>query len=95
MSELPLNEIELDSYVGLVELHDPEIISNLIQQSRAAIRYREALISIAAYDDALANERLKSTNGTNYGGFDEPGSVQIARAALSSCEALAKQEKGE
>lgn len=43
-------------------------------------RLRNALIKIAAVDDMLANDRL-ATNGS-YSGFDEPGSVQIARETL-------------
>lgn len=41
----------------------------------------EALEKIASFDDALACARLEAS-GT-YANFDEPGSVQIARAALA------------
>lgn len=44
-------------------------------------RLREALVQIAAYDDTRANGRLALTG--SYGMFDEPASVEIARAALN------------
>lgn len=44
-------------------------------------RLETALRQIASFDDAGANERLAATG--SYGRFDEPGSVQIARAALA------------
>lgn len=47
----------------------------------AYIKEHEALEKIAAFDDVWGNNRLEK-HGT-YGSFDEPGSVQIARAALS------------
>lgn len=43
-------------------------------------RLGEALEQIAAFDDRAANERLKYVG--SWGGFDEPGSVQVARQAL-------------
>jgi hypothetical protein len=39
------------------------------------------LRQIAALDDKLANDRLAATG--SYSGFDEPGSVKIAREILS------------
>lgn len=45
-----------------------------------ALRLREALREIAAFSDTRACERLASTG--SYSAFDEPGSVQTARAAL-------------
>jgi len=47
----------------------------------------DALIEIAAYDDHGANETLKRTG--SYSSFDEPGSVETARKALSSIKTLA------
>jgi chromosome segregation ATPase len=44
-------------------------------------RLREALEKIAAYDDTGAEANLKATG--SYSSFDEPGSVQRARAALA------------
>ena len=41
---------------------------------------RAALTEIACFNDKSANARLKETG--SWGAFDEPGSVQIARAAL-------------
>lgn len=43
-------------------------------------RLRAALIAIASFDDERADSRLEATG--SYGGFDEPGSVQAARAAI-------------
>ena len=48
--------------------------------ARALIRMHGALTEIAAFDDAWGNKRLE-VHGT-YSSFDEPSSVQIARAAL-------------
>ncbi len=45
---------------------------------------RGALTSIADFDDALANAHLEKHG--SYGGFDEPGSVKTARAALKSAK---------
>jgi len=50
--------------------------------ARAYIKAVEALTEIAAYDDVWGNKRLE-VHGT-YSSFDEPGSVQIARAALAN-----------
>ena len=44
-------------------------------------RLRGALERIACYDDTGGNAALESRGG--YGAFDEPGSVEIARAALA------------
>lgn len=44
------------------------------------VRMREALRSIACFNDQSANQRLHETG--SYSLFDEPGSVEIARAAL-------------
>lgn len=44
------------------------------------IRFHEALMRLACWDDEAANARLKATG--SYGLFDEPGSVFIARNAL-------------
>ena len=41
---------------------------------------QEALTEIACFGDTHANDKLKNTG--SYGGFDEPISVQIARATL-------------
>ena len=42
----------------------------------------KALQLIAAFDDEHASERLRKTG--SYGGFDEPGSVRVAREALAT-----------
>lgn len=47
----------------------------------AAPNLYEALKKIAAFDDEQGNAYLKAHG--SYGGFDEPGSVQIARNALA------------
>lgn len=44
-------------------------------------RLREALTIIAAFDDLGGNNRLERTG--SYGGYDEPGAVKTARAALA------------
>lgn len=44
----------------------------------------EALRTIARFDDKLANDHLIKTG--SYSGFDEPGSVEIARAAIAEAE---------
>lgn len=41
----------------------------------------EALTKIAAFDDTGANYRLETLG--SYAGFDEPGSVKVAREALA------------
>ena len=43
-------------------------------------RLREALNRISHWNDFRASDRLERTG--SYAGFDEPGSVEIARAAL-------------
>lgn len=48
----------------------------------AAPAMHEALSKIAAWDDEGANRKLESTG--DYTSFDEPGSVEIARAALKA-----------
>lgn len=48
-------------------------------------RLRTALRMIACYDDKGANDRLKATG--RFSAFDEPGSVEIARAALGGSDA--------
>jgi len=45
-------------------------------------RLREALTVIAGYDDTTASEKLAKFG--SYSWFDEPGSVQTARAALET-----------
>lgn len=47
----------------------------------------DALIEIAAYDDRGANETLARSG--SYCSFDEPGSVETAREALSKIKTLA------
>lgn len=42
---------------------------------------------IACFDDKLANEKLDRTG--SWSGFDEPGSVQIAREILTELETRA------
>lgn len=59
---------------------------NLHNRTELACKYYQevavaALIKIAAFDDAGANERLRSTR--SYSLFDEPGSVETSRKALS------------
>lgn len=44
------------------------------------LRYRAALIEIAAYDDKAASDHLAYTG--SYSCFDEPGAVETARKAL-------------
>ena len=65
-----------------------EATARLLDTVSAALRadngLRAALKKIACFDDMLANDRL-ATNGS-YSGFDEPGSVEIARAALAATE---------
>lgn len=51
----------------------------------------DALIEIAAYDDHGANEALARKG--SYSSFDEPGSVEIARVALSKLNRLAVSSK--
>lgn len=53
---------------------------------------REALKKIAAYDDEGANQHLERTG--SYGRFDEPGAVQVARAALTAWYEVAREESG-
>lgn len=56
--------------------------ADLIEAQAAEIeRLRAALIEIASFDDEVANRNLGETG--SYSSFDEPGSVQIARAALT------------
>lgn len=43
--------------------------------------YQEALVQIASFDDKVANDYLAETG--YFSCFDEPGSVEIARKALS------------
>jgi hypothetical protein len=59
----------------------------IVKAVNAYYPMRDALEKIAAFDDRHAQKRLDETG--SWSGFDEPGSVQIARAALS----LAKGEK--
>ena len=55
---------------------------------------REALQRIACFDDEGAEAWLRKHG--SYGGFDEPGSVEIARTTLASIDAaLGKQDTGE
>jgi hypothetical protein len=51
------------------------------EKENAVANLIKALENIAAFDDMLGSDRL-ATNGS-YGGFDEPGSVKIAREALA------------
>lgn len=63
---------------------DPELTTNITSLMNEAADRIEALEAalrkIAAYTDTLANARMAATG--SYSAFDEPGSVQIARAAL-------------
>lgn len=54
---------------------------NRRSSSKRIEELEKALGEIACFDDKPANAHL-ATYGT-FGGFDEPGSVEIARAALS------------
>ena len=55
-------------------------VSSLDRANARIAALREALTEIAAFDDKFANKYLASHG--SYGGFDEPASVMIARAAL-------------
>jgi len=54
-----------------------DLVVSLIDENA---RLRAALTKIACYDDGPGNRCLKVTG--RYQGFDEPWSVEIARAAL-------------
>jgi hypothetical protein len=64
----------------------------LATSEAAREKLEAALREIAAYDDTGANERLAKTG--SYGSFDEPGSVQIARAALDQLARLIQTKEG-
>jgi hypothetical protein len=72
------SEIERIEFAG-------EEIRRLERERDAALadnaKLREALERIAAFDDEGASRRLASTG--SFALFDEPGSVEIARAALA------------
>lgn len=53
----------------------------------------EALTQIACFDDETANRKLATEN--TYRWFDEPGSVQAARAALSAVKEKETKDLGE
>ncbi len=60
---------------------------HLLEAELAALReendrLRKALTEIAAYDDVSGGHWLRSTGSFSH--FDEPGSVEIARAALEA-----------
>lgn len=61
-------------------VHSPDTVG-----VREAQMY-QSLIKIAAYDDSLASEKLAKTG--SYSGFDEPGSVEIARNTIRELAAL-------
>ena len=61
------------------DLRSGEYLARVIEERD---RYRRALEEIACYDDKGANERLAARG--SYSSFDEPGSVQTARAALEA-----------
>ena len=61
------------------DLRSGEYLARVIEERD---RYRKALEQIASYDDVSACAHLRMTG--SYGGFDEPGSVKIAREALES-----------
>jgi hypothetical protein len=60
---------------------DPAMITANAHLIASAPDLLTALIQIASFDDEGANKRLAITG--SYGSFDEPGSVQIARAAIA------------
>lgn len=74
---LPAAQFQLEFESALTPLYR---IDGDTVQVVAEERFREALTKIAAYDDERASKLLELTG--SYGGFDEPGSAQIARAAL-------------
>jgi hypothetical protein len=57
------------------------LVSRALASEATLASVREALRKIAAFDDKDASSMLALTG--SYGMFDEPGSVQIAREALS------------
>jgi hypothetical protein len=67
---------ETAAFIGLA--HPETILAILARLEKA----EAALKQIASYDDEGANHRLAATG--SYALFDEPGSVEIARAALES-----------
>lgn len=62
---------------GLPVTHTPEDIEALERSVQIAL---QALMEIAAYGDARANEHLRATG--SYGRFDEPHAVQKARETI-------------
>lgn len=52
--------------------------------AREILRLRAFLKKIAALDDEWANRKLEATG--SYSSFDEPASVELARAALAGKE---------
>lgn len=94
----PTNRDALEAAKRIVESmrdHDPDDLlpydADALAVARAYIKEHEALVKIAAFDDVWSNNRLEK-HGT-YGSFDEPGSVEIARAALS-CSAPPEDKQG-
>ncbi len=69
------------AYICQAYLSDAELIVRAVNAHDALV---SALREIAAFDDEGANARLVKTG--SYSSFDEPGSVQIARAALALAE---------
>lgn len=59
---------------------DPNTNALLLEAAAAIEAYRAGLTEIAAYNDISASENLKATG--SYSAFDEPGSVETARALL-------------
>lgn len=59
----------------------------LLMEARAKLaEYEAALNSIACFDDEGGSQRL--TNTGSYSGFDEPGSVRIAREVVAKAAAI-------
>lgn len=67
-------------------IEDARLIALAPQLAAALIKAEEALMKIAALDDLYASKKADATG--DYGWFDEPGSVQTARAALSEIRDL-------
>jgi hypothetical protein len=57
------------------------IVADFIAWAACAPSLRDALVDIACFTDEGANRRLAERG--SYSSFDEPGSVQIARAELA------------
>lgn len=74
-------EYSIKQLSGLYAQIKPTTPHVIEQRLRIAV---EALNSIAAFTDELANDRLKETG--SYSSFDEPGSVQLARETLEKID---------